>query len=77
MLHQKRVSLCTNALTTEADRAAVIIHELAHLVRLNVHRTKCKKRCEKPRFSESVEQAAFWAHTGSAYSASACAASCP
>lgn len=77
VLHQKRVSLCTHAITTKGDRVAVIIHELAHLVRINAHRTKCTKRCEQPRFSESVEQAAFWAYTGTAYSKSACSASCP
>ncbi len=77
VFHQKRVALCTNVLSDQADMAAVIIHELAHLVRINAHRTKCKKRCTKPRFSESVEQAALWAHTGTAYSASSCANSCP
>lgn len=77
VFHQKRVALCTNVLADQADMAAVIIHELAHLVRANVHRTDCKKRCTQPRFSESVEQAAFWAHTGTAYSGSACSNSCP
>ncbi len=77
VFHQKRVALCTNALSGEADYAAVIIHELAHLVRVNAHKKNCEKRCREPRFSESVEQAALWAHTGTPYDADACAKSCP
>lgn len=77
ILHQRRVALCTNALQGRGEYAAVIMHELAHLVRINAHRSKCKKRCRKPRFSESVEQATFAAYTGDPYDPSACAAACP
>jgi hypothetical protein len=76
ILHQRRIALCMNVLGDQADLASVIVHEAAHLVRLNAHRTKCAERCKRPRFSESAEQATLWAHTGTPYDGAACAASC-
>lgn len=67
ILHQRRVTLCTNHLSGDAEYVSVIAHEIAHLVRLNKHRRKCKKKYEKPRFSQSVGLAAFHAYEGTAY----------
>ncbi|MFN3200343.1 MAG: hypothetical protein ACE366_18235 [Bradymonadia bacterium] len=77
VFQQKTVQLCTNHFTRGmSDYVGTIAHEIGHLVRLNAHRTNCKKLCEKPRFSQSVGIAAEIAYTGGSYSAKACKKSC-
>ncbi len=78
VLHQKRVTLCTNYYKGDVEQtAATIAHEVAHLIRLNAHRTKCKNKCQKPRFSQSVGEAVWHAARGTNYSKSACTKACP
>lgn len=57
--HQKRISLCTQyfAKDTLRDYSVTIAHEVAHLARINGHRTKCEKMYTKPRFSQSIDLA--------------------
>ena len=77
ILHQKRVALCTNLLSSQADYVRVIAHEISHLVRLNKHRRKCEDKYKKPRFSQSLGMAASHAYKGTNYnSASYIAANC-
>lgn len=74
---QKTIQLCTNHFSQgQADYVSTIAHEVGHLVRLNAHRTNCKKACEKPRFSQSVGLAAEYAYKGGHYNASDCKKHC-
>ncbi len=68
---QKTIQLCTNNFFDgQVNYVATIAHEIAHLIRLNAHRTSCKKKYEKPRFSQSVGLAAYHAYKSSTYKAS-------
>lgn len=70
VLHQKRIALCTNNLSSNAWYTAVIAHEIAHLIRINSHRKKCKDKYTKPRFSQSVGLAVYHAYTNTTYKSS-------
>jgi hypothetical protein len=83
---QKRINLCTKNLQTAADNrgvsvmskyVGVISHEIAHLIRLNAHRTNCKKKYTMPRFSQSVGFAAEYAYRGEYYNSSSYTKFCP
>lgn len=77
VFQQKTVQLCTNHFTQGmSDYVGTIAHEIGHLVRLNAHRTNCKKACEKPRFSQSIGLAAEYAYGGGNYSAANCKKYC-
>lgn len=74
---QKTIQLCTNHFSRGLeDYVSTIAHEVGHLVRLNAHRTSCTKKCEKPRFSQSVGLAARHAYKNTSYSASTCKSGC-
>jgi len=85
ILHQRRIDLCmeniknsgVNATEDAAALASVIAHEIAHLVRLNAHRTKCKKKYEKPRFSQSVGLAVYHGYMKTTYKSSDYTRNCP
>jgi hypothetical protein len=77
---QKRVNLCTQNMRDVADLLAidrqalyvqVVAHEIAHLVRLNAHRSNCLEAFTNPRFSQAVGLAADSAYRGIDYSAAA------
>ena len=85
ILHQRRIDLCLDNIensgkSTQEDQAhltSVIAHEIAHLVRLNAHRTNCVKKYKKPRFSQSVGLATFHAYMGTRYRSSEYTSRCP
>jgi len=85
ILHQRRIDLCLDNIENSGDNAqedqayltSVIAHEIAHLVRLNAHRTNCVKKYEKPRFSQSVGLATFHAYMGTRYRSSEYTSRCP
>jgi len=75
---QKRVNLCTQNMRDVAgilgiDRQSfyvqVVAHEIAHLVRLNMHRSNCLESFTNPRFSQALGLAADAAHRGITYDA--------
>lgn len=83
---QKKVHLCTKNMQTAADNwgisvqakyVGVIAHELAHLIRLNAHRTNCVKKYSQPRFSQSVGFAAEYGYIGDTYNSTDYTKLCP
>lgn len=85
ILHQRRIDLCLDNIANSGDSAeedaaylaSVIAHEIAHLIRLNAHRTSCVKKYEKPRFSQSVGLATFHAYMGTRYQSADYTSRCP
>lgn len=77
ILHQRRVALCANSFTSQADYVSTLAHEIGHLIRLNVHRTNCVKRYRHPRFAQSLGLAAFHAYNGVDYNAADYIRYCP
>ena len=61
ILHQKKIHLCTKELNARRDPmreyVIVIAHELAHLVKIQAHRTNCEKYYRNPRFAQSIDLA--------------------
>ncbi len=65
---QKTIQLCTNNFVgKQVHYVSTIAHEIAHLVRLNAHRTNCKKKYKNPRFSKSVGLAVKHAYENTSY----------
>ena len=64
---QKTIQLCTNNYGGQVNYVSTIAHEIAHLVRLNAHRTNCEKMYKNPRFSKSVGLAAKHGFNGNQY----------
>ena len=85
ILHQRRIDLCLDNIAKSGDSAredtayltSVIAHEIAHLIRLNTHRTTCVKKYEKPRFSQSVGLATFHAYMQTRYQSTDYTSRCP
>jgi hypothetical protein len=65
---QKTIQLCTNNFFDgSVNYVSTIAHEIAHLIRLNAHRTDCVKKYKNPRFSKSVGLAVYHAYLNKAY----------
>ena len=75
---QRTIQLCTQNFSGQQHHfVGTIAHEIAHLIRLNAHRLKCKDKYTKPRFSQSVGLAAKHAYRSTAYNASDYTRYCP
>ena len=85
ILHQRRIDLCLKNIADSgkdededaAYLASIIAHEIAHLVRLNAHRTKCVNKYSKPRFSQSVGLAVYHAAMETTFRSSDYTSRCP
>ena len=75
---QRTIQLCTQNFSGHQHHfVGTIAHEIAHLIRLNAHRLKCKDKYTKPRFSQSVGLAAKHAYKNTAYNSSDYTKNCP
>ncbi len=77
ILHQKRIALCANLFSEQADYVSALAHEIGHLIRVNVHRTHCVRLYQRPRFSQSLGLAAFHAFEGTDYNSADYTKYCP